>query len=56
MDHNDKDRIEESPSADAERIQSYIRAGALDNGVLINAIEMAQEAAIRFPVALTGAA
>jgi hypothetical protein len=38
---------------DAEIIYAYTRAQALEDGVLVDVSEMAREAGIRFPVALT---
>ena len=38
---------------DAEVIYAYTRAQALEDGVLVDVSEMAKEAGIKFPVALT---
>lgn len=38
---------------DAEVIHMYTRAQALEDGVLVDVTEMAREAGIKFPVALT---
>ena len=38
---------------DAEVIYTYTRAQALEDGVLVDVSEMAKEAGVRFPVALT---
>ena len=38
---------------DAEVIYAYTRAQALEDGVLVDVSEMAKEAGIRFPVAVT---
>ncbi len=40
---------------DADVIYAYTRAQALEDGVLVDASEMAKEAGIKFPVALTSA-
>jgi len=40
---------------DAEIIYAYTRAQALEDGVLVDVSEMAKEAGIKFPVALTSA-
>ena len=40
---------------DAEVIYAYTRAQALDDGVLVDVSEVAKEAGIKFPVALTSA-
>src|SRR5947209_19701172 len=40
---------------DAEVIYAYTRAQALEDGVLVDVSEMAKEAGIKFPVALTSA-
>jgi hypothetical protein len=40
---------------DAEVIYAYTRAQALEDGVLVDVSEMAKEAGIKFPVALTAA-
>ena len=40
---------------DAEVIYAYTRAQALEDGVLVDASEIAREAGIGFPVALTRA-
>ena len=40
---------------DTEVISSYTRAQALEDGVLVDVSEMAKEAGIKFPVALTRA-
>lgn len=40
---------------DAEVIYSYTRAQALEDGVLVDVSEIAKEAGIKFPVALTAA-
>ncbi len=48
-----------SPGCDklfGEVIYSYTRAQAIDDGVLIDATEMAKEAGFNWPVALTAAA
>ena len=38
---------------EAEVIDAYTRAQALEDGVLVDVSEMAKEAGIKFPVALT---
>jgi len=38
---------------DAEVVYAYTRAQALEDGILVNVSEVAKEAGIRFPVALT---
>jgi len=40
---------------DAEVISTYTRAQAIEDGVLVDVSEMAKEAGIKFPVALTRA-
>ena len=40
---------------DAEVISSYTRAQAIEEGVLVDVSEVAREAGIKFPVALTAA-
>ena len=40
---------------DAEIIYPYTRAQALEDGVLVDVSEIAKEAGIKFPVALTAA-
>ena len=40
---------------DADVIYAYTRAQALEDGVLVDVSEMAKEAGIKFPVALTSA-
>ena len=43
------------PWDDAEVIYNYSRAQAVEDGVLVDVSEMAKEAGIKFPVALTAA-
>lgn len=47
--------VNKNPFADAPVISSYSRAQAIEDGVLIDVSEMAREAGIRYPVAITAA-
>ena len=50
---NNKEDQESNPFEDAEVIFQYTRKQAIEDGVLVDVSEMAREAGIRYPVAVT---